>query len=97
MNIDDSREYQDRGTEHFHVSLHVEGASNVDENSKVIEFINHYVTCSLSIKTNIQNCVLGKNSTITTSQSNMQKKEAVICRFNALWPVSNEMLIIDKI
>ena len=38
--------------EHFHTPLHGEGASKHDEteNSKVTEFIDQYITCSLSTK-----------------------------------------------
>ena len=38
--------------ENFHTPLHGEGASKHDEteNSKVTEFIDQYITCSLSTK-----------------------------------------------
>ena len=48
LNFDD-RDYQDRGTEHFHATFYVEGAPKVneDKDSKVIEFIDQYITCSV--------------------------------------------------
>ena len=52
MNFDDRRYNQGRGTEHFDAPLHGEGASKHDEteSSKVTEFIDQYITCSLSTK-----------------------------------------------
>ena len=48
LNFDDRRDYQGRATEHFHTPLHTEGAPKLeDEDSKVIELIDQYITCSL--------------------------------------------------
>ena len=49
LSFDDFREYQDRGTEHFHAPFHVEGAPKVyeDKDSKDTEFIDQYITPSL--------------------------------------------------
>ena len=49
LNFDDRKEYEGRGTKHFHTPLHVEGAPKLveDEDSKGIEFIDQYITFSL--------------------------------------------------
>ena len=49
LNHDDRREFQSRGVEHVHTSIHVVGAPKIDENedSDVVEFIDKYITCSM--------------------------------------------------
>ena len=52
INYDDRREYQNRGTEHMHVPLHVLDAPTISEDddrndSIVVSFVEKYITCSL--------------------------------------------------
>ena len=49
LNYDDRREFQGRGTEHFHAPIHVVNAPKIDKNKdeEVVQFINKYVTCCL--------------------------------------------------
>ena len=79
LNFDDRREYQDRSTKHFHAPLHVEGAPGLDkdEDDKVIEFIDPYITCSLPMKNEYSelNDLVKTLQSHTSSYSNMQKKE----------------------
>ena len=45
----DSREFQNRGTEHIHVPIHIVDAPKIDENEdgEVVEFIYKYITCAV--------------------------------------------------
>ena len=49
LNYDDKREYQHRGTQHLHASIHCKDAPKLDESpdEKVTAFINKYITCSI--------------------------------------------------
>ena len=49
LNFYDHGEFEGGGTENFHAPLHGKGAAKLDEDesSKVIEFIDQYITCSL--------------------------------------------------
>lgn len=97
LNFDDLREYQGRGTKHFHIPLHGEGTPKLeDEDSEVIEFIDQYVVCSLSIRKLFKIEWSGKTLQSHHHTQTYRKKEGVVCRFNASWPVTNETLIIRK-
>ena len=42
-------EYQGRGTQYFHATIHVENAPKIDEDADVVtEFINKYISHELS-------------------------------------------------
>ena len=97
--INDCREYQGRVTKHFHVPLYVEGAPKLDdyEGNKVTEFTDQYITCSCPMKNKYSDL----NDLVKTPQSHHHtqtctKRKAVICRFNATWPIRNETLTICK-
>ena len=47
LNYDSKGAFQLRGTEHPHCSIHIMGASRIDENddSEVTAFIDKYITC----------------------------------------------------
>ena len=47
LNYDSKGEFQLRGTEHPHCSIHIMVASRIDENddSEVTAFIDKYITC----------------------------------------------------
>ena len=49
LNFDDTRHFQNRGTEHIYVPIRIVDAPKIDENndSQVIEFIDKYITCVL--------------------------------------------------
>ena len=53
LNFDDRREFQNRGTEHMHVPIHIVDAPKIDENedSEVVEFIEKCITCALPDET----------------------------------------------
>ena len=46
LNFEDQREFQNRGTEHMHTPIHIVDIPKTDENedSKVVEFIDKYIT-----------------------------------------------------
>ena len=97
LNFDLRVEFASRGTAHFHCPIHIVGAPkiDVDEDSKVIEFIDKYITCSLPDEeidaelTNLVKTVQTHHHTHTC-----KKKKGVACRFNAPWPPSEETLIV---
>ena len=45
LNFDNQREFQNRGTEHMLVRIHIADAPKIDENvdSEVVEFIDKYI------------------------------------------------------
>jgi hypothetical protein len=49
LNVDCKSEFQDRGNEHLHAAIHVVDAPkiDVDDDGKVTEFIDKYITCSI--------------------------------------------------
>ena len=49
LNVDCKSEFQDRGNEHLHAAIHVVDAPkiDVDDDEKVTEFIDKYITCSI--------------------------------------------------
>ena len=68
-----------------------------DEDSKVIQFIDQYITCSLPMKNKYSEL----NDLVKTLQSHhdtqtCRRKKGVICKFKVPWPVTNETLIIRK-
>ena len=97
LNFDERVEFAARGTAHFHCPAHVVGAPkiDVDEDNKVIEFIDKYITCSLPDKEKDAEL----NTLVKTVQTHhhtptCEKKKGVTCRFNAPWPPSEETLIV---
>ena len=97
LNFDDRREFQNRGTEHFHAPIHVVGAPKIDENTdnEVTEFIDKYITCSLPDATAYPelNALVNKVQTHHHTTT-CRKKKGVTCRFNAPWPPSEKTLIV---
>ena len=53
INFDAKNEYQNRGPQHPHFFMHVEGAPIINENEdiEVERFIDKYISCSLPSKT----------------------------------------------
>ena len=49
LNFDDSREFQNRGTEHMYAPIHIVDSPwiNGNEDSEVVEYIDKYITCVL--------------------------------------------------
>ena len=49
LNYDDKREYQHRGTQHLHASIHCKDAPKLDESpdEEMTAFINKHITCSV--------------------------------------------------
>ena len=49
LNVDCKSEFQDRGNEHLHAAIHVVDAPkiDVDDDDKVTEIIDKYITCSI--------------------------------------------------
>ena len=97
LNFDDTRDFQNRGTEHMHVPIHIVDAPKIDENndSKVIEFIDKYITCVLpdEEKYSEMNKLVRKVQTHHHT-INCRIKKGVICRFNTLWTPSMETTIV---
>ena len=97
LNFDDWREFQNRGIEHMHVSIHIVDAPKIDENedSEVVEFIDKYITCALfdaSKHPEMSNLV--KKMQTHHHTTTCRKKKGVACRFNAPWAPSNKTGII---
>ena len=92
LNLDDQREFQNRGTEYMHASKVVE-----NEYSEVFEFIDKYITCSLPDNkkypevSNLVKKVQTHHHTTTC-----RKKNGVACRFNAPWAPSDETRIVGS-
>ena len=97
LNFDDRREFQNRGREHLHEPTHVVDALKIDENndSKVIKFVDKYVTCALSDEEKYPE--MNKLVRKVSSQhhtTGCKKKMVVACRFNAPWAPSTETRIV---
>ena len=97
INYDDRDEFQKRGTEHFHATVHVKDAPIVDEDDDeiVTDFIDKYITChlpddDLELRKEVQTKLTHRH-TFTC-----KKKKGVVCRFHAPWPVSARTLIARK-
>jgi len=97
LNYDDRREYQDRGAQHMHVTVHIEGAPQFDESSdeKITAFIDRYITCE------IPNSISHKSlhDTVISVQKHNHtnsclKGKQISCRYNAPWPPTLNTLII---
>ena len=73
LNFDDRREFQNRGTEHMHVPIHIVDAPKINENedSEVVEFIDKCITCALPGETKYP------------EMSNLVRK----CRLNIIQPL----------
>ena len=97
LNHDDRTEFQGRGAEHPHASIHLVGAPKIDENedSEVEEFIDKYITCSL-LDENEYAELNGLVKSVQTHRhtSTCRKKKGVTCRFNAPWPPSEKTRIV---
>ena len=52
LDVNYKSEFQDRGNEHLHAAIHVVDAPkiDVDDDEKVIEFIDRYIPCSIPNK-----------------------------------------------
>ena len=97
LNHDDRREFQSRGVEHVHTSIHVVGAPKIDENedSDVVEFIDKYITCSMPDENQYPDLQKSVKSVQTHHHTiTCRKKKGVTCRFNAPWPPSEKTCII---
>ena len=97
LNHDDRREFQSRGAEHVHASIHVFDAPKIDENedSEIEEFIDKYITCSLPDENEYPEL----NSLVKSVQthhhtSTCRKKKGIKCRFNAPWPPYEKTRIV---
>ena len=75
-NFDNQREFQNRGTEPMHASIHIVDAPKIDENedSEVVEFIDKTKFSEMS---NLVKKVQTHRHTTTC-----RKKKGVACRFN---------------
>ena len=99
LNFDDRREFQNRGTEHMHVPIHVVDAPKIDENedSEVVEFIDKYITCSLPDENKHPELTsLVKKVQTHHHTTTCRKKKGITCRFNAPWPPSDETKIVRR-
>ncbi|XP_071944760.1 uncharacterized protein [Antedon mediterranea] len=93
-------EYQARGSPHIHMILWVENAPQlgIDENEKVTEFIDKYVSCkipSLDEDKELHEIVSGVQ-THCKRHSKSCKKKGTTCRFNFPKPPSEQTFIIQR-
>ena len=79
--------------EYMHAPIQIVDAPKIDENnnSKVIEFIDKYITCALPDKE--KNKLVRKAQTYHHTTT-CRKKKGVTCRFNAPWTPSMETGIV---
>ena len=77
----------------MHAPIQIVDAPKIDENnnSKVIEFIDKYITCALPDKE--KNKLVRKVQTYHHTTT-CRKKKGVTCRFNAPWTPSMETRIV---
>ena len=100
LDFEEKREFQGRGNEHPHASVHVQNAPKIldDDDSNdddVIEFIDRYITCSLPDEEQYPELFsLVKAVQTHHHKSSCRKKKGVTCRFNAPWPPSENTRII---
>ena len=97
LNFDDRREFQNQGTEHMHAPIHIVDVPEIDENedSKVVEFIDKFITCALPDETKypeMSNLVKRVQTHHHTTTSG--KKKGVVCRFDASWAPSDKARIV---
>ena len=99
INHDDRREFQGRGAQHPHATLHVEGAPRLDEDDDnvVTNFIDKYISCAIPDEKEYPEL----NKLVTTVQTHShtqtcRKKKGVKCRFNFPLPPSDETRIVRK-
>ena len=86
LNLDDQREFQNRGTDHTHASIHIVDAPKIDgnEDSEVVEFIDKYITCALPDATKYpEMSSLIKKVKTHHLTATCRKQKGVACRFNA--------------
>ena len=97
LNIDGKAEFQNRGNEHVHCAIHIVDAPkiDVDEDNKVTDFIDRYISCSIPEERLYPELY----KLVTTVQTHhhtqtCRKKRGVRCRFDAPWPPSDRTLIV---
>ena len=99
LNFEDQREFQNRGTEHMQVPIHIVDAPKIDKNedSEVVEFIDKYISCALPDDTkypemsNLVKQVQTQHHTTT-----FRKKMGAKCRFNTPWAPSDKTRIVHS-
>ena len=97
LDHNERREFQYRGGEHPHGTLHVEGAPVFDKDSdqKVVKFIDKYITCAIPDKKEYPEL----HKLVTTVQTHghtqtCKKKKGIKCRFNFPAPPSDTTRIV---
>ena len=97
LNYDSKREFQLRGPEHPCCGFHIMGAYRINENddSEVTAFIDKQITYSILN----ENGYPALNKLINKVQQHSpiftcRKKKGFTCRFNVLWPLSEETLTV---
>lgn len=93
LNHDDRREFQGRGAQHPHATLHVKDAPKLDQDDDnvVTKFIDKYITCAIPDEKEFSE--FNKLMKTVQSHSHTQKcckKKGVKCRFNFHLPPSDE-------
>ena len=97
LNVDCKSEFQDRGNEHLHAAIHVVDAPkiDVDDDDKVTEFIDKYITCSIPNESMYPDLNKLVKSVQTHKHRKMcEKTKSARCRFKAPWPPSDKTLIV---
>ena len=97
LNVDCKNEFQDRGNEHLHAAIHIVDAPkiDVDDDNKITEFIDKYITCSIPDKNEYPDLYqLVKSVQTHGHRKTCEKKKGVRCRFNAPWPPSDKTCIV---
>ena len=100
INIDDRREYQQRGTQHVHAIIHVENAPklDIDNDDVVVKFIDKYITCSIPDSNSRQelfqlvNKVQKHHHTFTCRKKKALGKDE--CRLGSPWLPTDETIIV---
>ena len=84
--------------EHFHAPIHVVNAPRIDEDDDktVIEFIDKYITCSVSDKSQFSEFhdLVEKVQTHHPMPTCKKTNQDVVCRFEAPWPPSEKTMIV---
>ena len=87
-------EFQQRGSPHIHILIWIEGAPvfKQDSNEDIVQFIDKYVSCSLSDSpSELVNLQVHKHS------KTCRKKGHPICRFNFPLPPLDKTLILEPL
>ena len=97
INYDEKREFQGRCVQHPRCAIYVNDAPKFDENtdSKIVEFIDKYATCSIphkDTKPELHELVISRLTHKCTTTR--RKKKGVRCRFNAPWVASEQTRIV---